>query len=171
MTPVSVDALATLVDSLGIAPPERRHDHPAVFTCEEGDRLAADVPGARSKNLFLRNKDRSRHYLVSVPGEKRVDIAAFSKLLGESKLSFASAEDLMELLGVEPGSVSPMGALNDRQNRVRVYLDSDLSVQGLMGFHPNTNTATWLLDERELRTLLATNGHDVIVARIPAKSE
>lgn len=129
MPSITPSALAALVDSLGIAPMERRYDHPAVFTCEEGDALAADVPGGRSKNLFLRNKDRSHHYLVSVLGAKRVDITAFAKLLGESKLSFAPPEDLMELLGVAPGSVSPLGLLNDTDKRVRAYLDSDLAAE------------------------------------------
>jgi Ala-tRNA(Pro) deacylase len=167
----SANELRDLCDSLGIAAAERRYEHPAVFTCEEADELAAHVPGGHSKNLFLRNKDKSKYYLVSVLAEKRVDIIAFAKLIGESKLSFGSPEDLLAILGLTPGSVSPLGLANDASHTVRYYLDSDLSAEGYIGFHPNTNTATWLLDEAELRKFLAHTGHSMIVAKIPQKAE
>ncbi|HRI36667.1 MAG TPA: prolyl-tRNA synthetase associated domain-containing protein [bacterium] len=165
------DTIAHLFDSLNICPIGHRYDHPAVFTCDEADSIASDIPGGRSKNLFLRNKDKSRYYLVSVLAEKRVDIATFSRMIGETKLSFASPEDLLEQLGLTPGSVSPIGLMNDTDRQVRFYLDSDLSRAGLMGFHPNTNTATWLLDESELRKFLAHTSHAMIVAKIPEKTE
>ena len=86
-----------------------RHDHPAVFTCEEADRLVPPLPGAKTKNLFLRDKKGRRHFLVTVGNEKTDDIKALSSLLDANRLSLASPERLKKYLGVDPGSVSMLG--------------------------------------------------------------
>ena len=103
-----------------------RYEHPPVATAEEGDRHWAGIDAVHCKNLFLRNQKGTRHYLVIVVHSKRVDLRAVADQIGDGKLSFASPERFMEYLGVTPGSVSPMGLINDREHHVRVFLDRDL---------------------------------------------
>ena len=103
-----------------------RHDHPPVFTCEEALRLVPPLPAAKTKNLFLRDRKGRRHFLVAVGYEKVVDLKALASLLGVSKLGFASAERLQRYLGVDPGSVSILGVVNDVNEEVEVIVDQDL---------------------------------------------
>ena len=81
-----------------------RHDHPAVYTVEESERLVPALPGAKTKNLFLRDKKGERHFLVVVPAQKRLNIKALPEVVGSSRLSFGSAERLKKYLGVEAGA-------------------------------------------------------------------
>jgi Ala-tRNA(Pro) deacylase len=96
-----------VLDRLGI--PYRKTEHPPAFTVEQAETLYGHLPGAHTKNLFLRNKKGNRHYLVIVRSDKRVDLKALGGLLGEATLSFASPERLMRYLGVTPGAVTPLG--------------------------------------------------------------
>ena len=118
-----------------------RHEHPAVFTCEEADIQCAHIPGLSCKNLFLKEKKGRRFYLLMMPAAKRTDLKAFGAIVGD-RLSFASAETLREKLGVEPGSVSPFALLNDAGREVAVYCDREVWDAPIVGFHPNENTAT-----------------------------
>src|SRR5947207_5073275 len=95
----------------GIAAP--RFEHPAVMTCEESDRLVPPLPGAKSKNLFLRDRKGLRHLLVTVPPERAVDLNALGAALGVGRLGFASAERLDKHLAITPGSVSLLALVND----------------------------------------------------------
>ena len=95
-----------------------RHDHEAVFTVEESKQLSPELDGASTKNLFLRDKKGSRHFLVTVPEDKQVDLKALSGKLDSSRLSFASPERLKMHLGIEPGSVSLLALANDYDNKV-----------------------------------------------------
>src|SRR3989339_66163 len=92
--------------------PFQRFDHPAVFTCEQAERIAPPMPGTHTKNLFLRDRKGARHLLVVVGYEKNVDLKALTALIGVDKLSFASPERLKTYLGVEPGAVSLLGLVN-----------------------------------------------------------
>lgn len=126
--------------ALGIS--YERHEHPPVATVEEAQRHWAGIDAAHCKNLFLRNQKGDRHYLVIVVHSKRVDLREVANQIGDGKLSFASPERLMTYLGVTPGSVSPFGLINDREHRVRVYVDRDLKTASRISFHPNVNTVT-----------------------------
>lgn len=126
--------------ALGI--PYERHEHPPVATVEEAQRHWVGIDAAHCKNLFLRNQKGDRHYLVIVVHSKRVDLREVANQIGDGKLSFASPERLMTYLGVTPGSVSPFGLINDREHRVRVYVDRDLKTASRISFHPNVNTVT-----------------------------
>ena len=97
------------------------------------------------KNLFLRNQKGNRHYLVVLEHSKRADLKAVADQIGDGKLSFASPERLMTHLGLTPGSVSPFGLINDRDHAVRVVLDRDLKSADALAFHPNINTATFVI--------------------------
>jgi Ala-tRNA(Pro) deacylase len=128
------------LDRLGIA--YVRHEHPPVATVEEAEKHWAGLKGTHCKNLFLRNYKGNRHYLVIAPVTRGIDLRRLNTMLGEDRLSFASAERLKRWLGVEPGSVSPFGLVNDPGHHVQVVCDGTLRSSPALGFHPNVNTAT-----------------------------
>ncbi len=138
---------------LGIA--YTRHEHPPVFTVEQAATHWAGIDAAHCKNLFLRNKKGSHHYLVILEHTKQADIARLTSQLGEDRLSFASPERLQKYLGLSPGAVSPFGLINDRERAVRVVVDADLKAAPRVGFHPNVNTATIVIAFTDFERFLA----------------
>lgn len=134
-------------------------NHDAVFNMEELGAVELPYPKWDAKNLFVRDDKKKNYYLISVKGDKRVDLKAFRKRQGLRPLSFASADDLLAILGLTPGAVTPLGLLNDKAGKVYFYLDVDFKGH-LIGVHPNDNTATvWLLAD-DLMKLLREEGHD-----------
>lgn len=132
-------------------------EHEAVFTMEELEKIPMTHPEAEAKNLFVRDDKKQHYYMITVPGQKRVDLKVFQKQNNLRKLSFGSAEDLLALLALTPGSVSPLGLLNDREHRVELYLDQ--SFQGrLICVHPNDNTASVCLKADDLVQVLTDAG-------------
>ena len=121
----------------------QRFDHQAVFTCEEAVNIPP-MPGRMVKNLLLRDKNKSRYFLVVIGHEKTADLKALKNIFGVSKLGFASADDLKLYLGVEPGSVSILGLIYDVENKIEVYIDQDLWGQDLQ-VHPLINTASLVI--------------------------
>ena len=120
-------------------------------------------PEADAKNLFVRDDKKQNYYLITVKGEKRVNLKAFRKAQGTRNLSFASAEDLRERLGLIPGAVTPLGVLNDETRSVKVFLDQDfLQEPGLVGVHPNENTATVWLKAEDLIRIIREHGNEVV---------
>lgn len=134
------------------------HEHPAVFTVEESDRVSMHMNGAKTKNLFLRNRNGDQHYLYSLPGHKRADIKALANFVSEQKLSFASPERLQKYLGLTPGSVTPFGLINDSGHDVIYILDQELNDSERVCFHPNTNTATVELAAVDFKMFLESSG-------------
>ena len=120
----------------------KRYEHKPVYTVEEADNLDIDIPGQHCKNLFLRNKKGNIHYLVIADSQKHIDLKLLSKEIGSSGLSFASEERLQKYLGLEAGSVSPFGLINDTERKVIVLIDRKLTDKSIVNFHPNVNTAT-----------------------------
>lgn len=118
------------------------HEHPAVFTCEEAEERCKIVKGMPCKNLFLTNKSKSDYYLVIIPAVKRLNLSLFGDVVGIKKVKFVNEEDMMNLLGLTPGSVSPMGLLNDNDKKVKVFLDKDIWEAEIVSFHPNINTGS-----------------------------
>ncbi|USN55184.1 MAG: prolyl-tRNA synthetase associated domain-containing protein [Candidatus Peribacteria bacterium] len=139
-----------------------RYDHPAVYTCEEAELHCSDVPGIACKNLFFRAGKGQRYYLVIAPAQLKTDIKHITSLLGEKKLSFASAETLMEKLGLEPGSVSPFGLINDSEHTVLVAIATPVLQSDLVSFHPNTNTATLVLTQEIFQQFLQSVENEVV---------
>ena len=137
-------------------------EHPPVFTVEEADRLAR-LPFAahEAKNFFLRDPKHRNYYLVTVPDHKKVDLKLVQERLDSKRLSFASAEDLAEKIGIYPGSVSPFCALNDKTCTVRVALDADFERWGQIGCHPCSNTASVHVRTADLVELLREHGNPV----------
>ena len=130
------------------------HEHPAVYTCEEAEKYCGNMQGLACKNLLLRDKKGRRYFLVVLPATKRTDLKKFAKIVGVSKVSFASSEDLMEKLGLEAGAVSPFGLLNDKKNEVEIYTDKNVYSANIVSFHPNRNTASLELSKEMFRKFL-----------------
>lgn len=134
-------------------------EHPAVFNMEELDAVELPYPEWDAKNLFVRDDKKKNYYLITVKGDKRVNLKEFRKQQGLRPLSFASAEDLQKIMALQPGSVSPLGLLNDEENRVRFFLDSEFEGNKI-GIHPNDNTATVWLQAKDLMELVVKHGNE-----------
>lgn len=134
-------------------------EHKAVYNMAELAEVDLPYPHLDAKNLFVRDDKRLNYYLITVRGEKRVNLKDFRRQHGTRPLTFASEEELLELLGLTPGAVTPLGLLHDTACRVRFYLDQDfLEEPGIIGIHPNDNTATVWLKTRELVELIRRRG-------------
>lgn len=137
-----------------------RHDHVPVFTCEEEQQHVPESGAARTKNLFMRDKRGRRHLLLVTSCAKTVSIAAFAETSGADRLSFASPERLKQHLGVEPGSVTVLGLINDAAHGVELYIDSDVWAAPSIHAHPLRNDATLVLGHDALVRFLAATGHE-----------
>jgi len=140
-----------------------RYDHPAVYTCEEAEKHCGHILGLDCKNLFLRDKKKTRFFLYVAPADKRVDLKAFAKHVWCSKLSFGSPALLMEKLWLEPWSVSPFGMLSDDEQLVELCVDKDVYDADVVWFHPNVNTATLTLERGVFHTFLEMTQREFIV--------
>ena len=140
--------------------PYQLWEHPAVYTIEEMDALDLPAPEAVVKNLFLRDAKGRRYFLVVLSKGKQADLRALGERLGV-KLSFASPERLAACMGLEKGSVTPFGVLNDQERKVEVLLDQDLRTRPLVAVHPNENTATVALAPEDLLQVLEDHGNPV----------
>jgi len=145
-----------------------KFDHPAVYTCEEAEKLCPEMPGTPIKNLFLRDKDGKKHFFVVVGYEKSVDLKALKTVLGVDKLSFASPERLQKHLGVEPGSVSLLGLANDIDKSVQVFIDEKLWGQSFQ-CHPLVNTATLVISDEGMKKFFNATGHNFNLINVPAR--
>lgn len=146
-----------------------RYDHPPVFTCEEAERIVPELPAAKTKNLFLREKKGRYHFLVMVGYEKVVDLKALSNLLGVNKLTLASPERLRKYLVVDPGAVTILGIINDINNEVEVIVDEDLWSSQAFRCHPLVNTSTLVISKEHLERFLDVTGHTIKTLNIPGK--
>lgn len=143
-------------------------EHRAVYNMDELSDIELPHPEADAKNLFVRDDKRRNYYLLSVRGDKRVDLKEFRCQNGTRPLTFASADELMDIIGLIPGAVTPLGVLNDGEARVKVFIDSDFLSGGLIGVHPCDNTATVWLRTEELIAILREHGNEVVTVRFEA---
>lgn len=144
--------LFAFLDAIGAAHATTWHD--AVFRVGEGDAVKATIPGAHTKNLFLKDA-KGQLWLVSAKDDAAIDLKRLPAAIGSAKLSFGSAELMVEALGVTPGSVTALALVNDRARRVRFVLDRTLAEAGAVNFHPLTNTGTTTLAQADFRRFLA----------------
>lgn len=142
-------------------------EHAAVYNMEEMSQIDLPHPEADAKNIFVRDDKKANYYLITVKGDKRINLKEFRKQHGLRNLSFASEQDLMDILGLIPGAVTPLGLLNDKTCKVQFYLDRDfLDEPGLIGIHPNDNTATVYLQAADLVTIVKNHGNTVEIVEI-----
>ncbi|MDY8109159.1 prolyl-tRNA synthetase associated domain-containing protein [Fulvimarina sp. 2208YS6-2-32] len=144
----------------------RTYDHPALFTVEESRSTRPDMPGAHTKNLFLKDK-KGRYFLVVAREETDIALKSLHrKIGGAGRLSFAGPEAMAALLGVEPGSVTAFGVVNDRERIVTVVLDESLANSDIVNAHPLTNTATTAIRHDDLTRFFRLTGHDFLVTTL-----
>lgn len=146
-----------------------RFDHPAVFTCEDAQRLCPAMPGEEIKNLFIYDKRSEHLFLVVVGANKRVDLKKLKEILGTSNLSFCSEERLKKYLGVEPGSVTILGLVHDVEHEVSVIFDEQLKGKSLQ-CHPLVNTATLVMNVQDIERFLAATGHTYECIDLPERA-
>jgi Ala-tRNA(Pro) deacylase len=165
---VSIEsALLEALGAAGIA--WTLHEHEAVFTVEASSRLHAEIAGLHTKNLFLKDAG-GQFWVVSAPHDARIDLKALPAAIGCKKVSFGKAEDMERLLGISPGSVTPLAAFNDTAGAVKVAIDRGLAEAGTVNVHPLRNTATLGLAGADLVAFLAATGHVPVVTQLPAPS-
>lgn len=140
-------------------------EHKAVFNMDELGTIELPHPEWEAKNLFVRDDKKRNYYLITVKGMKRVDLKDFRRKHGLRALSFASVDDLLEIMKLTPGSVTPLGLLNDSERRVKFYLDAEFE-GGMMGVHPNDNTATVYMKAADVLRLIIEHGSEAEMAEI-----
>lgn len=151
-------AVLDLLNAAGI--PYEIAEHPRIYTSAEGDALALPFAEDVAKNLFLCDEKKRNYYLFSLRSHGRADLKALAAAAGEKRLCFAGEEALFSLLHLQPGSVTPLGVLNDSAGRVRVFLDASFAGQKI-ALHPNDNGATLCLAAGDLVRLLESRGHRI----------
>lgn len=140
-------------------------EHRAVYNMEELDSINLPYPEGDAKNLFVRDDKKKNYYLITVKGDKRVNLKDFWKAHGLRPLSFASPEDLKKYMDLTPGAVTPLGLLNVEGAPITMYLDAEFK-DSIIGIHPNENTATVWLQGDDLVELLRENGCEVEIVEI-----
>ncbi len=164
--PLTSDELLERLEAMGIK--ATTHRHPPLFTVEESQALRGEIAGAHTKNLFVKDK-KDAYFLLVVGEEAQVDLKQVHKLIGAaSRVSFGKPEALMELLGVEPGSVTAFGIVNDTDKRVRIVFDEDLVAQEIINAHPLVNTATTSIASADLLRFVRQSGHEPVVLKLSA---
>lgn len=156
-----------LLDSLNISYERVDHDTlPTMEACQEVDKLLGIEI---CKNLFLRNTLKTAFYLLLLPGNKKFKTAALSKQIGSARLSFAEPEFMEQYLDITPGSVSVLGLMNDRENKVRLLIDKDiLDNHPYFGCHPCINTSSLKFRTEDLLTkILPAIHHDYTMVDLP----
>jgi Ala-tRNA(Pro) deacylase len=155
--PITPDELFAALHRLGIAHPTI--SHPPLFTVEESQGLRGAIPGGHTKNLFLKDK-KSALYLVTALEDAAIELKSLHRRLGATgRFSFGSAEQMLETLGVTPGSVTPFGVINDLGHRVTMVLDEALMRHETINAHPLTNTMTTSIKRDDLVRFLESTGH------------
>lgn len=160
----SPDDLFAYLQTLGISC--QTIHHVAVFTVEESQQLRGEIAGAHVKNLFLKDK-KSNLFLISALEDTRIDLKTIHEVIGgQGRVSFCSADQLREFLGVEPGSVTPLAVLNDKNGRVKAILDERLMGYDVINVHPLVNTMTTSLARDDLLAFMSATGHAPLIAGV-----
>lgn len=151
--------------------PFTTYNHPESKTIEEARRWWKDDGSLHCKNIFMRNHKGDQHYLICFPCDYNLaihdierwlkDVLVSKGLKAPGKLSFASSERMMRYLGLEPGSVSPFGLINDVEQHVIVFLDSRLKEAETLSFHPNDCRGTVVISQESFQKILKIVGNKV----------
>lgn len=152
------------LDELGVR--HRTIEHRPVFTVQEAAKLRGKIPGAHSKNLFVRDK-KETHWLVSCLARRTVDLRWLAERLGTKRLTFCSQRRLAGYLGIRPGAVSPFAVINDASRTVAVALDEELLAAEPLNFHPLDNSKTTTVSRAGLARFLEAEEHEPLVVRFP----
>lgn len=140
-------------------------EHEAVFNMQEIQNIVLPYPDKEAKNIFVRDDKKRKYYLITVKGNKRVDLKKVRHDYNTRPLSFASPEELNTLLSLTPGSVTPLGLLNNTNNDIVFLIDKDFK-NDIIGIHPNDNTATIWLKTEDLIMLIQNHGNEVKIIEL-----
>lgn len=155
------DELYALLQAHGIA--YGHHTHPPLFTVAESQALRGELPGAHTKNMFMKDR-KGQVWLATCLEDRQIRIRDLAKELGAKDLSFGREDLLWETLGVRPGSVTPFGLINDRvAHRVRVALDAQMLERDPLNFHPLHNEATTTISRDGFLKFLSVTGHQPVI--------
>ena len=155
--PASPADLFDFLNWLGIS--HQTVTHPALFTVEQSRALRGSIPGGHTKNLFLKDK-KGVLFLVTASEDAEIALKSLHHRFGHGRFSFGSPEIMRATLGVEPGSVTPFGALNDSDRAVTIVLDASMLEHAILNFHPLVNTMTTTIGRDDLLRFLTATGHE-----------
>lgn len=142
-------------------------EHKAVYNMKELSEVDIPYPEADAKNIFIRDDKKKNYYLITLKGDKRVNLKEFRKNNNTRPLTFASEEDLKAIMDLIPGAVTPLGLLNDKELKVKFYLDKDfMDDPQIIGIHPNDNTATIWLKVEDLISVIKEHGNQINIVNI-----
>ncbi len=156
--------LYDLLEKLGIS--FEYHEHPPLATIEDARIHWKNYNSGLCKNIFVRNHKGDRHYLIILEHLRQLNIRELEKGLRQGKLTFASDKRLMKYLGVEPGSVSPFGLINDKEKHVHLFIDGKLKEYDKLTFHPNVNTASLTISKADFIKFLTYTGNSFEFIRL-----
>ena len=159
--------LYDLFDEIGIN--VITHHHEPIFKVEQGSHLIETIPGAHTKNLFLTCPKRESFYLVTMLEDKPLDLKEFVKQEYLPRLSFAKEEDLLRLLNITPGSVTPFSVMNDANKQVQFFLDADMMSQNILNFHPLRNDMTISIKQEDFVKFLKHLNYPNKTIKLPKK--
>ena len=154
--PTSSISMMAELDASGFA--YTCHEHPPLRTVEDSQKLRGEMPGAHIKNLYLRDRKKN-NYLVVAEENKDIDLKSLGEAIGAGRLSFGSADRLMQFLGVRPGAVSPLTLFNDKDQQVQLVMDQGLYDHDVINVHPLVNDKTITMNIADLDTFLTKTGH------------
>ena len=155
-----------LLDSLNV--PYQRIDHEEANTMEACAAIDEALKATICKNLLLCNRQCTAFYLLMIPGGKHFKTSVFSNLIGSSRLSFADPKYMEEFLDITPGSVSVLGLMNDKENRVQLVIDEDVRRGEFFGCHPCINTSSLRIATKDLmEKIIPAMGHEPIFVELP----
>jgi Ala-tRNA(Pro) deacylase len=167
--PHTPETLLAAFDSMGIK--HMTITHEAVFTVEESKALRGDIPGAHTKNLFLKDK-KGKLFLVTAVENTQIDLKRLHEVIGgNGRLSFGNAEQMSEILGVTPGSVTAFAVINDTSQAVTMILDERLAGYDRINGHPLVNTMTTGVSYQDLLRFLEETGHKPQVLKVGEAAE
>lgn len=161
------DEVLSILSQMGVSTSTVRH--PPLHTVAESQALRGEIPGAHTKNLFLKDK-RDQHFLITAEESSAIDLKQIHHDIGAaSRVSFGRPEAMMELLGVKPGAVTVLGLVNDTEHRVRVVIDAALLRETVINVHPLTNEATTSIAPADLLRFLKNTGHEPLVLNLAGR--
>ncbi|HOP59128.1 MAG TPA: prolyl-tRNA synthetase associated domain-containing protein [Bacteroidales bacterium] len=142
------------------------YEHPPLATIDDALQYWDNIDSGKCKNIFFRNHKGNRHYLVILEHLSQLNIHDLEKRLKQGKLSFSSDKRLKKYLGLEPGSVSPFGLINDTEKHVHLFIDEKLMDYQKLAFHPNINTATLVISQTGFLSFLEYTGNSFEILKL-----
>lgn len=161
--PTSPETLIKSLDDLGI--PYDLHHHQAVFTVAESEKVDSSIPAHHTRNMFLRTK-KKQNFLVTLSHDTPIDLKKLAELLGVKNFSFGSSDRLMEILGVYPGSVTPLSAINAQSNDITIILEDKMMQAEKIAIHPLINTMTVVLTPSDLLKFYDSIDHNAVILNL-----